>query len=247
MKTIKKPSKIIRLPTEDKTNLWLDKVRTDDSFRYLPTFGELQNNGLLCSYQHLYITSGDEVKKGDYGILGGIIHRFTHNIGKPDKGKYLKIIATTDESLTHPKTIQYGNMLMKDLNGDGSYYVYKGETELTLSRQELINKGLLLSQIHQSFIGEYVKAGGRFAEAVLEYKDWCDYDDDNTWGGYDTPDLRLVLDQNNCVIIHPIEPKLYTKEEVERLLYNCYLEGVLNAESKENKDLLFDNWIKENL
>lgn len=45
--------------------------------------------------------------------------------------------------------------------------------------------------------------------------------------------IRLKTDQNNCVITHPVEPKLYTKEELLRDYINYhYVEGNITNEQR---------------
>lgn len=126
----------------------------------------------LTNNSHLYVTTDEEIKEGDWflhpkyekGIKTGL------EVIKADSSYFggygydwhfcKKIIATTDPKLTKSKEIQFGNMLMLDTNGDGSYYHYKGETEFSLSREELIQKGLIVPQPTQAFIEAYCKQGG---------------------------------------------------------------------------------------
>jgi hypothetical protein len=51
------------------------------------------------SYQHIYITSSEEIKEGDYGIIGEVIMNYSqmHKMWNMPQGK--KIILTTDQDL----------------------------------------------------------------------------------------------------------------------------------------------------
>ena len=51
------------------------------------------------SYQHIYITSNEEIKEGDYGVIGEVIMNYSqmHKMWNMPQGK--KIILTTDQDL----------------------------------------------------------------------------------------------------------------------------------------------------
>jgi hypothetical protein len=53
----------------------------------------------LCKNQHIYITSNEEIKEGDYGIIGEVIMNYSqmHKMWNMPQGK--KIILTTDQDL----------------------------------------------------------------------------------------------------------------------------------------------------
>ena len=85
-----------------------------------------------CQAYHLYITTEGEIKKGDWYMLGNLVRQALGNLGKPDEGKFLKIIATTDPKLTPSGTTDFG------------------------AEQGI----LMMPQPSQSFIEDYCKAGG---------------------------------------------------------------------------------------
>lgn len=62
--------------------------------------------------------------------------------------------------------------------------------------------------------------------------------------------LKPKVDSNNCVIVHPIEEKLYTKDEVEDMLFDISTE--LSWDDKDEDELILNcqskiEEIKENL
>lgn len=95
METKRKKCKVIMLPTEDKTQIY--KARTFGlGFKEIPTIYTHSGQG-----QHLYITSDDEIKVGDFYIhmQNGYGLRFTKCISKALPMDARKIIATTDTSI----------------------------------------------------------------------------------------------------------------------------------------------------
>jgi len=218
---MKKLVQVHRLPTEDKGAPLMYRTPRNTLLE-----SRLWKYSIHSKYQHLYFTSDEEIVKGkEVYYIDKFTGKVTSSGGASYVGKESVIIATTNKSLTFHDKIPIG----ENING--------------LHKQ--------LPQISQSFIEEYVKAGG-IDEVLLEYKDWCDYDDDNTWGGLDKADLRLVLDQNNCVITHPVKPKLYTKEELIGNQKGGLDEFLLNSAkfSQEEREVVMDavcDWIKKNL
>lgn len=47
----------------------------------------------------------------------------------------------------YKKFVTYGNMTLEDINGDGSwYFCINCETEFSLSRQQLIDRGVIVNE-----------------------------------------------------------------------------------------------------
>jgi len=103
-----------------------------------------------------------------------------------------------------------------------------------------------LPQIPQSFLEEYCKQGG-IDEVELEYE----YVDGLYSKHKTTRPLLIKLTTNNEVIVHLIEEKMYTKEEMQK----CWSEGRNSGITSINNDrydedykiIQFKDWIKENL
>lgn len=169
---------VILLPTQSKSNISMDAYGR-------MYFGNYPENTPFN--QHLYITSNEEIKEGDWFMN----RQYMIEEGKEEYAIWRcgditpnsnpkKIIATTDTSLTiidytdceyplpqpskefikayikaynegkpitkvlveyiYPNTINFGNCIYKEINGDGSYYeLINGEVEKTKSLNELIN------------------------------------------------------------------------------------------------------------
>jgi len=133
-----KKAKVIMLPTEDKSNILLHKQNRSLFYTQVP----IKEDMLLDNPQHLYFTSDDEIKEGDWYIDD------TDTIRKSltsDKNYWevrkneVKIIATTDTKLGY----------------------FQREPKSPYFEQ--------LPQIPQSFIEKYVKLGG-IDEVNVEYE-----------------------------------------------------------------------------
>jgi hypothetical protein len=180
---MKKKANVHRLPTEESRLL-----RDDDGRMYY--YHKNQTGGGIITAFHLYITTDEEIKEGDwvhhkeYGIRHYVNKDLTPEAYK-SKG-WKKIIATTDSNLF--VTI-------------GEYYnAYNKE----------------LPQIPQSFIEEYCKAGG-IDDVLVEY--------------VLNPTRHTHLKPrtiNNTIIIHPVEEKMYSREDIMNALHK--------AELKDNKN-----------
>lgn len=184
-------------------------------------------SGIQTYINHLYLVDDSEIKEGDWYLLGKIVRQSKGNLGKPDKGKYMKIIGTTDSSLV--------------INAVDIHEV-QGQVMQSHYHKEL-------PQLSQSFIESYCK--NPVEKVMVEYET-------------PVPPLKMrrsnsgkakmlaikqaafglqpQLTHNNELIIHPIEEKLYTREEVAELCAKAYWDGNLNT-----GDIIPENWIKENL
>lgn len=115
-----------------------------------------------------------------------------------------------------------------------------------------------LPQIPQSFIEEYCEKKG-IDEVELEFEKYMtagwvpsyNNPDNNNLEPPSEMDYRLKLTSNNEVVIHSIEDKVYSREEVESILYK-YVEDefawftTFKYSSKEEVDSL-NEWIENNL
>jgi hypothetical protein len=158
--------------------------------------------------QHLYITTDEEIKEGDWYIATIISHNgqeikpLQWSVGdKPCSEQPLgrKIISTTDPKLT----IKQDNGV-RDINW----------------RINSI-KEIKLPQIHQSFIEEYCKAGG-IDEVLVEHEEYikctnCNLTEEDCECNVSyTQDLigidRVKLNPDNTIIIHPVETHFKPKQ-----------------------------------
>lgn len=225
---MKKSHKVVMLATEDKVGLGVIFKQINASYSDL---GHEEAGNLIINVnptlvesneffeaQHLYILSDEDIVEGDW-----LIHYPTKLIIQDTTGDNnwmgsKKVIATTDTFLTSPATLQFGNMEMVDINEDGSHYHYKGETELSLSRKELIAKSVLLPLVPQSFVEDYAKAGGIDEVELLYTKTEQIHIDTQTVVGHH---VELKINKNGTVVIVKPREKRYSKEEVHTLVYNA--------------------------
>ena len=120
---------------------------------------------------NIYITSDEEIKVSDYILYNNEVYKWHDNIQKSAK----KIILTTDQDLIkdgvqaiddeflewfvknpscefvkikHKDVIQFGNMTMRDHNGDGShYFCINCQVETSRSKEQLLKFGVELYEI----------------------------------------------------------------------------------------------------
>ena len=227
MGALTKEVNVVMLATEDKTNLL--QVDGHKNLVYDDYFAI----NSLGTYQHLYFTSDEEIKEGDwcYDSLRGCIWQKSDKI--TCNGEiYKKIIATTDPKL-----------------------------ETAISCPDGI-EGCMVAHyqrhpnIPQSFVESYVK--NPVDKVELEYDEWVDQDtelklvnnevvvsDGFIKLGSIYENERKRREQRASIlkvdIILPDEQKLYTREEVETLCGRAVMECV-NYSGRE-----IDKWLKDNL
>ena len=152
MSTVKRKAKVVMLPTNEKAGtIW---KTTNGQLIHTHVSGEYKEK---YTPQHLYITSDDEIKEGDWCIdSNGSIYQhkkgksFTHYF----QGK--KIIATTDSSLRVSKFSHYSQDLMK----------------------VAVYKDYILPQPSQQFIEKYIEEynkGQQITDILVEYANDKEY------------------------------------------------------------------------
>ena len=185
---MKKLCNVVMLPTNEKAPLG-----------FLMGKLVIPNHLNVIQYQHLYITSDEEIKEGDWVVREyyPMTKGFTRSVeqfirAKADFGDSLsrkKIIATTDKSLT----ILVENKLWGQ-KGMGTYNT--------------------LPQILESFIKAYIEAQGNIKEVLVEYEHKTGYTQDGL--DYKEKELTIKLRPDNTIIIH--QAKTYTRDEIIKLL-----------------------------
>lgn len=212
---------VVMLPTKNKALL------------YTKSNGNLANHNSLAtmpldsigSNQHLYILSNDEIKDGDwyyqYNPFGSVIGKCDDKspfVAKSsryiweNKGK--KIIATTDSSVKYP---------------------------------ERFPSFVTLPQIPQSFIEHFIDSynkGNVISKVLVEVEGGClNFENGICTEMCDNMFCRanLKLNQNNEISILTEQKQMFSREEVEDLIWNYK-----NCVNK-NEFINTDNWIKENL
>lgn len=190
MANVKKKCKVVMLPAEKATCLWIDTDRKTMSNYHKPqqgggAFPEIIN-------QHLYITSDEQIKEGDWYIDESLkLDSGFINI-KQLKVKWgtepincKKIIATTDKLNTHPNI------------------------------QDSYRTGNCLPQPSLQFIQAYIEAyntGNPIVDVMVEYEDVRDLD---TF--INVTEYKPKVDKNNYITITRCKES-WSREEVVSLL-----------------------------
>ena len=222
---MKKQAQVFMLPTE--------KANEELSF----TNGKIMGwvDGAVEEIKHLYLTSDEEIKEGDWYInyANKLAQRtklgdeFMQNHKTKDSTR--KVIATTDKFL--------------------------GEPQLPLSdawRDWFKNR---LPQIPESFIKAFVESNGTIKEVLVEYE-LCEILVDiqirERMKGVETSKLptayKLKTRPDNTIIIS--QSKTYTRDEVEILCNSAYANGMVAQQFIEDLPtprVRFKQWIKDNL
>ena len=202
---------------------------------------ETVNNVAGFRPQHLYILSSEEIKEGEYYYdvrRNNIGKRESHSGSLNNYNYYKKIIATTDESLEIACKVE-----CHDCNGKGEQimpYKDNGEVCSRCSGTGLEDNEKPFLRPSDDFLKAFVKAQGKIDKVLVEYVDWCDYDNKI---GLDKPDLRLKVTPDNTITIKPIQEEKvsWNKEEIIQLIVNTIYYGV------DTNGNLSDKWIEQNL
>lgn len=223
MKIIKKKCKVVRLPTKDKLQpnpayrlmgkKVGDLILVNDSM-----VGEYAGNDILQP-QHLYITSEEEIKEGDwyYDNNDNRVYQAITSNQTPTNYQF-KIIATTDK-------IVVGHELEQ---GNSDSYLY-------------------LPQIAQSFIKEYCGKGG-IDEVMVEFQSKCSKTGtecgDNMNCQHMCDEFIIKTNSNNEITAHLIK-NTWSRGEVEGIVTKAIQDT--NSAGMRNVSVGVAQWIKENL
>ncbi len=215
------------LPTEDKSIIYADQNNAPQLYERYQGIkqGQLMSNQPpRFNNQHLYFTTDEEIKEGDW-----FIRKIEVSLGIEQyiKGDHLysgdkKIVATTDESL-----------YKQDYFPDG---VKAGMEQLP--------------QPSQAFIEKYCELGG-IDEVLVEYNEIATWCDDGKACKCNMPKFCperrngikniLKIDAHNTITIHPVKNS-WSKEEVIQLIRTFDMTMGRDITTKA-----FDNWINKNL
>ncbi len=235
-----KRAKVIMLPTEEKTDIIynnsLDLLIHKSNKHF---YNHAVDTSKYMSYQHLYFTTDEEIKEGDWFIYLNKIYQATSNTNRNSvwsnfkdfnsivQYKCRKIIATTDKSLKIEKiaTATYKAMFYKDS----------------------------LPQPSQAFIEKYCKEGG-IDKVMVEYKP-VNKDYNNPFNNpLKLHDYKLKIDSHNTITIHPIKDS-WDRKEMEVKCKLAFLDGAqaMYNTSHCKKSWTFhgtqlsEQWVKEKL
>ena len=229
------------LPTEKASSLvlGLDNILEYDDV--LRTYG----GGVF--QQHLYIISDDKIKEGDW-----LLFIPDESISKCDKedfkalqemsileaSNWKKIVATTDKSL-HPESAN------ENVNNWGK---------------------VMLPKLPESFIQAYIKAhneGRTITEVDLDVEETTKFKKplasvynstrailnnlDTTYTIKTRPDNTVIILPIIIPTIPPKQDKLYTKDEVEKIIRETCKNAHKFIHNYEQSENTINKWIKDNL
>lgn len=215
------------LPTNNKATAPIFK---SNNHLYIGYGEKLEYNNRDNSYQHLYITSDEEIKEGDWCIQNGnYLCKITCNQDRTQQG-LKKIIATTDKSIA----IQHDTLSIPQRKGLINHYP---------------TEKVILPTVSNGFIKKFIErynAGNPITEVMVEHE----YE-----SGYQTIDPILEMnpilkvDKNNCITIKAVKES-WTREELDEVLnrfavdaMTAALHGLLPSDAKH----FTNHWTKENL
>ena len=217
------------LPTEDRTSkIWFDN---DTKKLLFDPIGVMN-----CTSQHLYITVSQDVepiKEGDWYIddISSVRKSITSDeYYWKSRQDYVKIIATTD-----PKLII--------------------DVSTKEQKESYIKEWAVVPQISQSFLKEYVANPDGEYEVEYHFTGRCEDPmvclrgcsiRDATCRHHLDKGTKLSINNDNTVNITSVKEKMYSKEEVESLLFQ-YAEDEHAWFSSKLETESFNDWIKENL
>jgi len=238
-----KINKVHMLPTEEGSNIY-----KASGVLY---FCREKHHRIDKSNQHLYFTDDSEIKEGDWciNLKDGHIFQATYtdmnniNSTNPAYDEYntcKKITATTDPKLLSKK----GELMKFDKHGSRHF---KGGRELP--------SDYTIPQIPQDFIKDYCE--NPVGEVMVEYRcqELQHYKHHLVGNTCTCRKNTLVINEDNQVIISPVEKKMYSKEELDMEMNGLLCDLLI---SKRNRSLINNpnsnaiasyviEWIKENL
>ena len=229
---MKKECKTHLIPTEEITGIVLHGSGLDPFYNTNKNLGYHEAvyavNNIGGTYQHLYITDDSKIGEGDWFIN--------------ETNSYIGL------GLCQVTSSREGSSKLKTPKSDSHFvaasikYLQKedGFRKIIAST----DKSLGLPMIQQDFIKQYCE--NPVESVMVEYEERC-IDDKCNGSGKCGPCIitKLILKlKGNCIIISPIEEKMYSKEEVIEKG-----KGLLDKLEIEEDDVqeYFDEWVKENL
>lgn len=214
-----KKAKVVMLATNQKAS----PIIASDDKTFLCINAGVQNKEIKWNYQHLYLTTDEEIKERDWYIWLNNSQicqaSFSLNIlnNHMESGDIKKIIATTDQSLRIDSTI-------RESNPDSNEY---GKVRFILPKPS------------DSFIAKYVESynkGKVITDTMVEYM-LASTNNSNVSNGY-----HLNIKSDNTIVLRPIKDS-WSREEVIKLLE-------LREESQMSRVGDFETleeWIENNL
>ena len=219
---------VVMLSTNKKSNLFINNVNGRLLYDNNSTLHEVLSSG---KYQHLYITSDEDIKEGDQFLVS--------------ETELQKCLSVSTEGKIFSTELDLNDPL-----GEDYYYYIKEETKKIIATTDTtltFNDGVYtryLPTISEGFIKKFIESyntNDPITEVMVEYEGKSGII--LSYGrGIIPPDIHLKVDENNSIIITSIKDT-WTREEVieftEKLRY--YI--------NEGNHSIFEvnQWIEQNL
>jgi hypothetical protein len=223
-----KEAKVHMLPTKDKSILY---KRNDTNELHLGDFNYCESDDKLRTNQHLYVTTDEEIKEGDWFLDGTMVPK--NNLDDLEYELFGKIIATTDPELHYNKVVEEDmHMYKESLPHIPQHiieaYVKKPFDKVMVEYECLTSTNTIVLDFSKVTADEAIKSDRKCIES------------------------RVKTDPNNCIIIHPVEER---RKECMHDFHSVYYGSEWEVECKKCEENIFDlyeredavKWIKENL
>jgi len=226
---MKQEVQVVMLPTEDKSPLFIGK--RDKKLHYFFK-GQEPNNAI---HQHLYITVDQKIepiKEGDW-VYWADPEGITSDINQ--------VVSVNEEMIfmshpEHSETEASPNECRKIIATTDKKLRH---TKITPDQNHVYTKGV--PQVSQSFIKEYCDKGG-IDKVMVEYDQAL-----VGIGAFPEYTQGLKLNSDNTINISLIEEKMYSREEVEDLLWDALTSSGPGAFNMGWTNEAAKEWIEENL
>ena len=229
-----KKAKVVMLPTNEKTKHLM--VYSDVE----KTKGKLILNGLkndeYKEYQHLYITSDDKIKEGDWFIND--LNQIKKCISRDTKGYIDFEGGFNTKPSSCKKIIATTNPLLKiEIDGNRGDLLPDVSFDINLPQPS--------QQFIQKYIEEYNK-GNVITDVLVEYEEGKSYSGNE---GLIIKEWLKINPKYNTITIKKIKDS-YTREEVEKLCKKAYREGQ-NYDTPDqcimSDEISIEEFIRQNL
>lgn len=186
-----KKCKVVMLPTEEETTIiqCIKNTPTGRNKGFIQYCEVTNLNTEYWTHCHLYILSNEDIKEGDWILVGKTVIQAS----EPYKMEEVqKIIATTDKSL-------------------------KIESELDAYYRNGIGGAKSIPRPSNEFLKKYYELGD-IDEVLVEYNKHFDEDWSDISGAFEIEYESLRVAPDNTITIKPFKEKTYTREEVIEIL-----------------------------
>ena len=245
------------LPTEKASNI--RKLQGSNQFQYFDT--PVLKYGELAKTHHLYVTTSETPKKGDW-VIADYKTGFTYLDGSLCTDGKIVLVQVTKIVLGN---VEHGKQLLFS-NGRSTHEIkfcrkvvatddkdlYSNPTHYDDGTLRAFHTKALLPQISPEFQQAWVRKANKgtpIVDAIMEMEERGYY-----WTSTETKrwveNLQPKLNPQGYVTILPVKEKMYSREELRQLLWQCYVRDYASMSPDDIVDKIipkFNTWIEQNL